>query len=100
MIDMADGYILAASENGKGTLHSITIAQESIRGSTLKTKTVHVDLIKRFKLKMDQKLGASKSLISVTLQPKLNTFIVAYRDGTISFYDLTTCKFKYHLNQR
>ena len=98
VIDMADGYILAASESGKGTLHSIKVVQESVPGSTLKTRTVSIDLIRKFKLEAAAKLGAPKALISVTLQPRLNIFIVSYRDGTVGFYDLSTCEFKYHLN--
>ena len=46
MIDMVDGYILAVSESGRGTLHSIKVVQESMPGSSLKTRSVHVELLR------------------------------------------------------
>ena len=45
------------------------------------------------------RLGGANQVFSVSLQAKLGFFVVAQRDGTVSFYSITGCQFIAYLNQ-
>ena len=111
VVDSSDGLVLAVSESGDGTLHRTSIVQTALStrrgghealGKQQGDKTVEVHELERFTCKNAsemKRLGATNQVFSASLQTKLGFFVVAQRDGTVSFYRIAGCQLVAYLNQ-
>jgi len=103
IIDIVENLILAVSEKGNCTLHKVEVVSNNPKGtksvtrSERVTKHVNITVLREFNLKKQAGRG-NKQVISVSLLPKLGFFIVATKDGTVSFYSVMTCEFLACLN--